>query len=52
MVNIIVVIIIVLVLTLSIRKMVKDKKNGVTCSGCSACPMNGNCESPSHKNKI
>ncbi|NCB01046.1 MAG: FeoB-associated Cys-rich membrane protein [Spirochaetia bacterium] len=48
MVNIIVVLVIALILGLSIAKMVRDKKKGVVCSGCSACPMSGSCDSPTH----
>ena len=41
--NIIVLGIIVLIVGLSVYKIVRDKKNNVKCSGCSACPMNSNC---------
>jgi len=48
MANIIVIGVIALILTLSIIKMVRDKKKGAVCSGCNACPMSGSCDSP-HK---
>ncbi len=48
MANIIVIFVIALILTLSIVKIVRDKKKGVVCSGCSSCPVSGSCESPSH----
>ncbi len=48
MANIIVIGVIALILTLSIIKIVRDKKKGAVCSGCSACPMSGSCDS-THK---
>lgn len=34
MANVIVVLIIVLIISLALFKVIKDKKNGVKCSGC------------------
>ncbi len=48
MANVIVISVIALILTLSIVKIVRDKKKGVVCSGCSGCPVSGSCESSSH----
>jgi hypothetical protein len=43
--NFIAICIIVGLLGLAIYKMVKDKKAGKKCSGCSSCPSNCDCNS-------
>ncbi len=44
MINLIILLIIVVIFALAIGKIVKDKKNGVKCSGC---PASKNCTSHS-----
>jgi hypothetical protein len=43
--------IIILILSLAGLKLYRDKKRGVTCTGCTGCPIEGKCDSELMKNK-
>lgn len=48
-VDIIVIAIIVGLVSISIYKIVRDKKRGVKCTGCSGCCEHSECFDKSHK---
>ena len=43
--DIIILLILLVLITGAIRKIIRDKKKGVMCSGCSNCPVSGSCGS-------
>ena len=43
-IDIMILLTIAVLVTGAVWKMVRDRKKGIPCSGCSACPMAGSCD--------
>lgn len=48
--DIVVIAVIALAIAGAVWKIVRDKRKGIACSGCSCCPSASSCAHPSDKN--